>query len=147
MYFISFNLSPADVEIYQPARLGMIATKYDEIVIRPDSPFEEWPFDDISLADIEKLTSKDNYPSEFYITEGSMAASIYKFFGNSFGSYGENVRQHGQEYVVFLRPLLPYEIPQLNTWNILPDPDVDSPEFYMECFPSDGILPIPTPQN
>ena len=144
IYFFLGNFSPESVEVFIPQRLGLIVTNSDRAVLSPESPVVDWPFDEIDLSVIEKLTTEDNYPSQFYIVEGEKAVSIYEYFGNSFGSYGENVKQSSQEYVVFLRPLLPYEIPELHRYNIIPDPNINPPGFELECYPSDGILPIPT---
>jgi len=145
MYYFLESLKQSDAEVYQPERLGLIVTKYESVRVQPDSPIIDWPFNELSLAEIEKFTS-DGYSSQFYIVEGRNAASIYDYFNNSFGFYGENVRQNGQVYVVFLRPILPYEIPlPEDVYNILPDPAVEPPQFELECHPSDGIMTIPTP--
>jgi len=145
MYYFLESLKQSDAEVYQPERLGLIVTKYESVRVQPDSPIIDWPFNELSLAEIEKFTS-DGYSSQFYIVEGRNAASIYDYFNNSFGFYGENVRQNGQVYVVFLRPILPYEIPlPEEVYNILPDPAVEPPQFELECHPSDGIMTIPTP--
>jgi len=145
VYYFLETFSPNDVEIYQSQRLGLIVTRNESAVVKSETRFIDWPFNDISLSKIETITTKENFPNQYFIVEGNLAVSIYEYFGNSFGDYGENVRQDGQEYVVFLRPFLPYELPQLRGNTILPDPGVKSPGFELECYPSDGILPIPTP--
>jgi hypothetical protein len=145
-YFL--DLYPSEgLELYQPERLGLIVTNSDSAVVESHSPVVDWFFDEFSLAEIEKATSVRGYPSEFYIVEGESVRAMYSYFGNTFGSHGQNVRQNGQDYIVFARPILPYEIPQFDSWNILPDPSVKPPDFELECYPSDGIMPIPAPST
>lgn len=147
VYYFLESYPLEGLKIYQPERLGLIVTRSDSAVISPDSPIVNWPFAEFSLAEIEKTTSSNGYPSEYFVIEGGSARSIYSYFGNSFGFYGENVKQNGEEYVVFVRPILPYEILQIEGWNILPDPNAKSPESELECSPDDGFLPIPTPST
>lgn len=142
LYYFLNSYPSEGLELYQSQRLGLAVTK---TAIDPfPSPVFDWPFDEISLAEIEKSTSVDGHISRLFIVEGNPALSIYSHFGNSFAS-GEIVEENGQMYIVFARPILPYEIPQLYTWNILPDPGIKPPEFELECYPSDGVLPVPTP--
>ena len=91
VYYFLEELSPANAEVYQPQRLGLIVSKYStdiSAVPIPNSPLIKWPFDEISLWDIEKLTTKDNEPSQLYVVEGNIATSIYSYFGNSFAVGG-----------------------------------------------------------
>ena len=142
LYYFLMEYPTDGLELYQPQRLGLVVSK--PIGTQRDAPSLDWPFEEFSLAEIEKITSADGYPSRFIVIEGEPALSIYSYLGNSF-DYGETVSQNGQEYAVFARPILPYEIPQFHTWNILPDPSVKPPEFELECYPSDKVLPIPIP--
>lgn len=142
LYYFIMEYPVDGFELYQPQRLGLVVSK--PIGTQQNVLSLDWPFDEFSLAEIKKITSTDDYPSSFVVIEGKPALSIYSYLGNSF-DYGETVRQNGQEYAVFARPILPYEIPQFHTWNILPDPNIEPPGFELECYPSDGVLPIPVP--
>jgi len=143
-YLFLYEFYPESMAIYVPQKLGLIVKRLENVRVTPDSPVVDWPFLEISLAEIENITSSDFPSSKYFFVEGNLANSIYEYFGKSYSYIGEKVRQNNRIFVVYLRPTLPYEIPQIWTWNILPDPRITPPDFELECYPSDGIMPIPT---
>jgi hypothetical protein len=50
-------------------------------------------------------------------------------------------------YALFARPLLPYEVLGDYGMSEIPAPGSPEPNFKLTCYPSDGVLPIPSPSN
>ncbi len=50
-------------------------------------------------------------------------------------------------YALLARPLLPYEVLGDYGMSQIPAPDSSKPNFKLTCYPSDGVLPIPTSSN
>ena len=89
----------------------------------------------------------------FIILNGQDAQLLYDYFGNLIGEdyfFIEDPQDGNKYYEIFARPLLPYEIAgEYDTGYIsmVPAPDAPKPNFKLTCYPSDGVLPIPTPSN
>ena len=87
----------------------------------------------------------------FIVLNGQDAQLLYDYFGNLIGSdhfFIEDSKGEKNYYLVFARPLLPYEMPgEYNTgyMSIIPMPDTPKPNFKLICYPTDGVLSIPTP--
>lgn len=92
------------------------------------------PFDNDSSNDYLILTGREASEIFNYIDERISTEIYYETDGNDKRTY----------YMFYARPLLPYESigsygSQISTL------DSKKPNFTLKCYPSDGVLPIPTP--
>lgn len=148
LYYFLEGYPTTDMEIFQPGRLVIWITK-EEKESNEEYPlkFGVWPFESISLADLWTKSGSLDYIhwDHFVVLYGDQAKNVYSFFGEAFYDagaivYEENPDGTKTQYLVFARPLLPYEYPQYP----IPTPGTPKPNFKLSCYPSDGVLPIPT---
>jgi hypothetical protein len=148
-YYFLNSYFPSGLEEYQPERLGIVVMNKDAVYSVHREPIRDWPFPEVNLDEIERQTtiidSTYVYTDKFFELNGTLAKSVYRFFDDSITDAA--VRQNGKEYAVFVRPLLPYEVAKFHDFNVIPDPNIQPPSFRLNCYPSDGLLPIlsPTP--
>ena len=144
-----------DFEIYAPDRLGVWISPVGKVFFDSYGLYAKYGENNnisiISLLnDAEFL--RDNEYQKFVILNGRDAQSLYDYFGNVIGIdyfYIEDPKEEdGKKYYeVFVRPLLPYEMPSGSYLSTIPVPDLPKPNFKLTCYPSDGVLPIPSPSG
>lgn len=137
----------SDFELYSPEKLLIWVSLIPQY--KDDSTGKQWTLKNLSLAQLHQETGSNVGfpPSEnsqsFAILEDDDADAVFELFQRSYDAQGELYVQDGQGYVVFTRPLLPYEDPHLYI-SQYPPSNSSKPDFKLHCYPSDGTLPIPT---
>jgi hypothetical protein len=145
-YRLLADFPSADFEIYNPEEMLVWVSTLPDFHDKGRS--KQWPLQSPTLSELHKKTgSAVNLPGNDYaILEGRDAQVVFEHFGKSYDWQGDLVFENDIAYVVFARPFLPYEKPQLYV-SQFPATDAPKPDFKLTCRPSDGLLPIPTPSN
>jgi hypothetical protein len=150
-YFLS-EYSAEGFEIYKPDRLAVWIRPLEQdsidYVENNENP-KEWARNAPSLASMFAKIDYGNNDASFryLVLTGRDADVVYHFLNESFGAdYYYELKNNGEKiyYVLSARPVLPYELP-LDYTSQIPAPGSVKPDFKLTCYPSDGILPIPTP--
>jgi hypothetical protein len=142
-YYLLDTYFPAGMEVYQPEKLGIFVRRKSAVNYAKNlAPTIAWPFTDLALDKIERQNAQ-NGTDRFVELDGSLAKAVYEFFGESIGEILASQKEI--EYLIYARPLFPYEAAKFHDWNVLPADDVQPPSFIMSCYPDDGALPISTP--
>lgn len=152
-YFL--NYYPAtDLQKYDPARL--VVRIYQANKPSGDYPvtLSKWPLQKPSLADLflEGGSSVSDNIHRAFILKGMTAKAVYDALGkfpSVSGYFYEEKDGIEQYYHLSVDALLPYESPDTDDMHLaqIPAPGTEKPNFTLTCYPSDGILPIPTPSN
>jgi hypothetical protein len=133
------NNYPLDgFSIYQPETLGVWIWK-------PTDSYRsiEWKVKRVSLADLyERAGSTFDELSEPVFLHGNDAKDVYSMFENAI-YYGE-VTDGDEAYQMYVRPLLPFERIEDGVSVISPTSDQLNMPEEMQCYPSDGIMVVPT---
>ncbi|MBI5352077.1 MAG: hypothetical protein HZB50_05520 [Chloroflexi bacterium] len=146
-YFLS-EYSMDEFELYTPDRLAVWIQPLDQdsiSYVESEGGAKEWRLKTPSFANMFAKIDYDNYPYEHYLVlTDEEAVKVYRFLGGTFGEdiYYE-LKSNGEKkyFTLFARPVLPYELPGKQ----IPAPNSTKPNFKLICYPSDGVLPIPTP--
>lgn len=150
-YYFLYHYPEAGFEVYQPERIGIWIYDAEEIYRNAADFAREWSLQRTSLKALfeEGGTSINDKNQRYLVLNGSRARAIYDFVGQTysyedvfFEDYPDGSKKY---YVLFARPLLPYELPVSNSASQIPAPYFPKPDTKLSCHPSDGILPIPTP--
>jgi hypothetical protein len=134
--------------IYSPEHLGIWVYRLSDLekygFKDNRSPRGLWPLKSPSLASIFNIagSNAEKNLQQYYVLDKEDANSVYDFFGDSFSDSGEIVVEDNVAYLVFARPLLPYEKPELGA-SLIPTPGATKANTKLICYPSDGVLPIP----
>ena len=152
-YFL--NKYPEDgFEIYKPNRLAVWVGQEEYISPEILSHANDWQFGNLPLEKLinDAETIPGSGDRKIIILSGKDAISLYDYLGNviDLRIFGLEDTNQGVKryYELFARPLLPYEIPgeyQTGYMSIIPAPDSPKPNFKLTCYPTDGVLSIPTP--
>lgn len=150
-YYFLDNYSANGFEVYKPDRLAVwilpIERSYFDM---SNQQIKIWKLKDLPLDNLinrEKLIP-DNNGESFLILKNNEAKSVYSYFGQVIDEnvfviedLPDGVKKY---YAIFVRPLLPYEMPGEWYVSTIPVPGSPKPDFKLTCYPSDGVLPIPT---
>jgi hypothetical protein len=143
-----------DFEVYKPDRLAIWFLLTDKKFLDTfNLQAKVWELESMPLVSLinEAELLPDRGDLRSIILSGQEAQLLYDYFGNLIGSdyfFTEDPKGGKNYYEVFVRPLLPYEMPgeyHTGYMSILPVPDVPKPNFKLTCYPTDGVLPISTP--
>jgi len=142
------------LEVYKPERalLWIVPAEYYESA-DVSTNASTWQLKNLSLKSLIDKAKVDIYDENIrsIILNGEEAKSIYSYFGNEIVTrVFEQEMPDGTKryYALAIRPLLPYELPgEYGGMSQIPAPDSPKPNFKLTCYPSDGVLPIPTPNN
>lgn len=126
-YQILGNYDTPNLEIYQPARIGL----WVDTDTGPENALP-WPVESVKLSQVI-FHQKDNESSPNIILTGLEAKAAYQLFNNNINVCGINVIEGEKTYRVFARPLLPNEY--------LSEAIIQSETI--SCSPSDGWMEIP----
>lgn len=126
-YQILGNYDVPNLEIYQPARIGL----WVDLDTGPENALA-WPIESVQLSRVI-LHQKDNKSSPNIILTGLEAKAAYQLFNNNINVCGINVIEGEKTYRVFARPLLPNEY--------LTEAIIQSETI--SCSSSDGWMEIP----
>jgi len=145
-YYLLTQYPTTDFRVYKPEEL--VLWIYSIPNFHNNDKGKEWSLPSPSLADLHTITgSKVNCPdNDYVILNGQAAQNVFDFFGQSFSEQGELVFENGSAYIIYARPLLPYEAPKLMDSEI-PTSNSQNLNLKLICHPNDGVLPIPTPSN
>jgi hypothetical protein len=140
------------LQVYSPSQIFM---RIADIGNSPDTvEFSKWPLSEPSLADLleRSTTSSPEEWNRYILLDGSEAQRVYEAIGRysiNLGYFYEEIDGVRKNYYVLIHPLLPYESPKLENGDLaqIPASGTEKPSFTLTCYPSDGILPIPTPSN
>lgn len=150
-YFLS-EYSAEGFEIYKPDRLAVWIRPLEQdsidYVESNENP-KEWAQNAPSLTSMFAKIDYGNNDASFryLVLTGRNANVVYHFLNESFGAdYYYELKNNGERvyYVLSARPVLPYELP-LGYTSQIPAPGSVKPDFKLTCYPSDGVLPTPTP--
>jgi hypothetical protein len=148
-YYFLTDYPTDQLTVYSPSQLLMRVAETPDTV-----EFSKWPLSKPSLANLlerSALSSPDEW-SRFVLLDGSEAQRVYEAIGRysiNLGYFYEEIDGVRKNYYVLIHPLLPYESPKLENGDLaqIPASGTEKPSFTLTCYPSDGILPIPTPSN
>jgi hypothetical protein len=141
-----FWYEPPKMQVYEPDRVAVWI--YENLEWREDNKNieREWTLDVPKLADLHLMTGSaiDDSNGQYVIYQGDIARNIYRYLADTdiSGVFTEGDHQ----YTIYVQVLLPYQLPRRNS-NISVFEDLPSQHPEMTCYPSDGILPIPTPPS
>ncbi|MBI5934874.1 MAG: hypothetical protein HY867_14310 [Chloroflexi bacterium] len=137
-------------QIYVPDRVALWI--YENTWSSEDrKPYEqEWKLTTPRLADLHSLTGSavEKSNGQYVTYRGDIARNIFRDLNNwnDHGVFVENDRQ----YTVFAQVLLPYQVinnfPEERGY-VATFTDLSNPRPTLTCYPSDGLLPIPTPPS
>jgi len=151
-YWFLSRYAPNGLELYQPDRLAVwIARRWEG---QPED--RQWPLTSPTLKQLYYQTLAGTQPfaqlGDSAVIEGKSAATLFNLFKNTDASIfvedGGLWFSDGKDaYLVYERPLLPYEAPILagHYQAIIPDPTLHIPPTTLSCQPSDGVLAMPQP--
>ncbi len=146
-YFLS-EYPIENFEVYQPERLGVWMLQIDSKFLDSRSFYsvpQEWTVKKSLIAMFESINT--TFYTQYTVLGGEEARMVYKYLEQFYGTavfYEENIKGEKEYFLVSERPLLPYE--QLDDYSSqIAGSDIPKPNFTLTCYPSDGILPIPTP--
>ncbi|MBI5296644.1 MAG: hypothetical protein HY869_14295 [Chloroflexi bacterium] len=151
-YYFLTDYPTDQLEVYRPSQLLM---RFADMGNSPDTvEVSKWPLSEPSLANLlerSALSSPDEW-SRFVLLDGSEAQRVYEAIGRysiNLGYFYEEIDGARKNYYVLIHPLLPYESPKIENGDLaqIPAPGTEKPNFTLTCYPSDGILSIPTPAN
>ncbi len=144
-YWLFKSFQPTNLKRYEPKKVAVFA----------GSPVDEpaslnWPLQEPTLADVSRESAgKNGWPEKPVVLKGEAARKLSDVYdqSNPDPNSGFMVNEDGLTYPVFIRPLLPLEEPpSLNSYTSqIPYPGAPQYPKSLSCFPSDGVLPIPTP--
>ena len=138
-------------EVYKPNRLAVWIVPAEYIF--PDnykSIAQTWQLKNPTFDDLLKRVA--SYPegrgNNVVIVNNNEAKTVYNFLDDVEATkvfVVDTADGKKAYYALLARPLLPYEI--LGDYDIsqLPAPGSPKPNFKLSCYPSDGVLSIPTP--
>jgi hypothetical protein len=144
-----FSYYPIEnLEIYHPDQLVIRIAQLNRIDSYITSQAVEWPLAYPSLANLfaEGGLLPPNL-DQYLIVNNPDATAIDNVLKNSYSDndfFFEITDGIKKYYSISYRPIIPYEIPE-DPFAIIPAPETRKPDFDLRCYPSDGILPIPTP--
>jgi len=138
IYQLLNNYPLDDFSVYQPETLGVWIWKPTDNYMSV-----EWKVKRVSLADLyERAGSKFEELSEPVFLHGNEAKNVYGMFENAI-YYGE-VTDGEEAYQMYVRPLLPFERIEDGVSVISPTSDQLNMPEEMQCYPSDGVMVVPT---
>ena len=151
-YFFFTDYPTDQLQVYHPSQILM------RVADMGDAPetveVSRWPLSEPSLAVLLERSdsSAPDKRGQFVLLDGFEAQRIYEAMGRfaiDLGYFYEEVNGVKKNYYVSLHPLLPYEAPETENYSLaqIPGPETEKPNFTLTCYPTDGILPIPTPSN
>ncbi|MFZ5857435.1 MAG: hypothetical protein ACOYZ6_11440 [Chloroflexota bacterium] len=139
-----FWYEPPDLQEYEPDRVAVWI--YENLKWKEDykNLEREWTLKVPKLVDLHLMTGSaiDDWNEQYVIYQGDIAKNVYRYLADTdiSGIFSEGDHQ----YTIFVQVLLPYQLPRRNS-NISVFEDLPLSHPDMTCYPSDGILPIPTP--
>lgn len=147
-YYLFVDYPVEGFEVYEPKKLAVWIRPLDPQNFT-DIQWEEWHLAALSPTDMfSRIDFGDASFDERYLTlSGTQALALYKFLDESFSTkyYVETDKRGEKKYYAFhARPLLPYEQPGTYSTEI-PAPVSASANLKLKCSPSDGVMPIPSP--
>jgi hypothetical protein len=139
------------LEVYSPERvlLWIVPAEYYELV-DPSAIIPTWQLNSPSLRTLMERAHVSAYDENIrsIILDGKEAKSVYTYFENSMTTrvFEQEMSDGTKEYyALHVRPLLPYELPgEYHRVGQIPAPGSPKPNFKLTCYPSDGVLPVPT---
>jgi len=136
----------SELNLYTPERVAVWVYEIVEEKGVFESFANEWITATPTLLEIHSLTDSaiNDFNEQYVIYQGDIAESIYQVIAND-KSYSGVFMENGHLYKVFVQVLLPEQIP-VKRANDLKFSDLSNSQS-MKCYPSDGILPIPTPPS
>jgi hypothetical protein len=151
-YWFLNRYTPNGLELYQPDRLAVWVAKRWEG--QPED--RQWPLTSPTLKQLYNQTLAGTQPfaqlGDSAVIEGKSAATLFNLFENTDAltlvEDGGLWFSDGKDaYLVYERPLLPYEAPirEGHYQAIIPDPSISIPSTTLSCQPSDGVLAMPQP--
>jgi hypothetical protein len=152
-YFLS-QYPETGLEVYKPDRLAVWIAPANYLSSDYESTAQSW---DLNTPSLRKLLQQSTIfmqdSEEKYIElHGSEAKAVYAYLGSTDAVhiFEQTMPDSTKQYFALqARPLLPFEKIELNDdrMNGITAPDSEKPKFKLTCHPSDGVLPIPTPNN
>lgn len=148
-YYFFTEYSVQGFEIYQPERLAVWLVPLKSMTDEAATA-REWTLTNLSLDQLSAQVDimDDEFLNDTIILKGKDASLAFNEFDRSFsldGRYYFQTSPDGEKeyYLVYARPLLPYEVQTSpETYEIMDSP---KPDFKLKCYPSDGVVPPPTP--
>ncbi|MBW8011750.1 MAG: hypothetical protein FVQ83_11005 [Chloroflexi bacterium] len=130
-YRLLANYEPDGMRSYYPQ--NMIVWLLEAYT---DDPGEPWPLSSISLNELLEQRNSDYEEIPIIIGDPNI--------GEWFNQIDNGIYYQGNLRLdIYARPMWPYEILG-ESGTLLPDPNAELPTDPISCYPSDGVLPIPT---
>jgi len=152
-YFLNYYPT-TDLQKYDPAELAVRIYQANKPSGDYPVTLSKWPLQKPSLADLfaEGGSSLSDNIYRALVLKGMTAQTVYDALGkypSVSGYFYENKNGVEQYYHLSVDVLLPYEADDTDDMHLaqIPAPGTEKPKFTLTCYPSDGILPIPTPSN
>lgn len=151
-YWFLRRYNPPGLQVYQPDRLAVwVARRWKG---QPED--RQWPLTSPTLKQLYNQTLAGTQPfaplGASAVIEGEAATTLFSVFKNTdastFVEDGGLWFSDGKDaYLIYERPLLPYEAPILEGQylGVIPDPAFHIPLTTLSCSPADGVLPMPQP--
>ncbi|RJP54563.1 MAG: hypothetical protein C4583_02195 [Anaerolineaceae bacterium] len=144
-----FSFYPTgNLEIYHPEQVVIRVAQLDQPGSDITSKAVKWPLVDPSLAKLfaEGGLSLPDF-DQYLIIENLDATAVDNAIKHSYSDnafFFEIIDGVKKYYSISYRPVLPYELPE-ERLSVIPALGTKKPNFTLTCYPSDGILSIPTP--
>lgn len=144
VYFLLSSFHTSDLNQYQYSHLAFTIYQYPPE--KKNEADEEWPLKSPSLEELYEKAERErviNRKMGFgLLLEGSTATDVYLTLRqNNSSAYEEN----DETYIVFARPLLPYEsLESAVTYDaVIPSPGIVSNTVELTCRYANGVTDIP----
>ena len=152
-YFLS-RYPSAGLQKYDPTRLALLIYQTKKPSNDSSVTLSKWLLQNPTLAELfaEGGSSFSDNIHRALVLKGATAQSVYDALGrypSVSGYFYEENDGVEQYYHLSVDALMPYESPEGDDMYLaqIPAPGTENPNFTLTCYPSDGILPIPTPSN
>jgi hypothetical protein len=147
-YYFFVEYPNRGFEIYQPEKLVVWIEKIG-FADNSNNQAKAWNLQNMPISVLSnRIDPFDNDSSNDYLVlTGRDASSIFNYIGQRISTeiyYETDGNGKRTYYMFYARPLLPYE--SIGSYGSqIPAPDSEKPNFMIKCYPSDGVMIIPTP--